>query len=65
MKDFPTDPIRQNNRLIAAFCDDLWDMCLNGGTGTPRADRICEISRQINEQPRDGSVDSNALPTNQ
>jgi len=40
--------MRQHNRLVAAFCDDLFDMCVNGGTGTPRADRVAEISRQIN-----------------
>lgn len=49
MKDFPEDPIRQHNKLVAAFCDDLFDMCMNGGTGTPRANRVAEISRQIRE----------------
>jgi hypothetical protein len=53
MKPFPTDPMRQNDILVAAFCDDLWDMCLNGGNGTPRADRVAEIARQTNESPRE------------
>jgi hypothetical protein len=50
MRDFPTDPMRQHNRFVAAFCDDLFDMCMKGGTGTPRADRIMEISRQLNRK---------------
>jgi hypothetical protein len=44
--NFPTDPIRQNDRLIAALCTD-W---LAAGTitrDTPRADRVIEISRQL------------------
>jgi hypothetical protein len=53
MKDFPTDPMRQHARFFAAFCDDLSDMCLNGGTGTPHADRVMEITRQINSTPRE------------
>jgi hypothetical protein len=48
MKPFPTDPMRQHNRMIAAFCDDLFDACTKGTKGTPRADRVAEISRQIN-----------------
>jgi hypothetical protein len=50
MKSFPTDPMRQNDRLIAAFCDDLFDMVVNRNpqAGTPRADRVAEISRQLN-----------------
>jgi hypothetical protein len=48
MKSFPTDPMRQHDRFVSAFCDDLWDQWMNGGTGTPNADRIMEISKQIN-----------------
>jgi hypothetical protein len=47
--------MRQHRRFIAAFCDDLWDMCLNGKQGTPRADAVCEISRQLNSREA-GSV---------
>jgi hypothetical protein len=49
VKSFPTDPLRQNNRLVAAFCDDLFDMVVNGTRGTPNADRVAEIARQINK----------------
>lgn len=49
MKNWPTDPLRQHGLFIAAFCDDLFDRCVNGGTGTPRANRIAEISRQVNK----------------
>ena len=48
MRDFPTDPMRQHDRFVSAFCADLWDQWVNGGTGTPNADRIMEISKQIN-----------------
>jgi hypothetical protein len=48
VRKWPTDPMRQHNRFIAAFCDDLFDICVNGGTGTPNADRVAEISKQIN-----------------
>lgn len=49
MKDWPTDPMRQHDRFIAAFCDDLFDMVVKGQQGTPRADRVCAINRRINE----------------
>jgi hypothetical protein len=51
MRNFPTDPMVQNNLLIAAFCDDLFDLCVNRkpGNDTPRADRIAEIARQTNQ----------------
>lgn len=49
MKDWPTDPMRQHDRLIAAFCDDLFDMVVHNTSGTPRADRVCEINRQVSQ----------------
>jgi hypothetical protein len=58
MKTFPTDPMRQNDRLIAAFCDDLFDLCVNGGTGTPRADRVVEIMHQLNTPREPGAGNS-------
>jgi hypothetical protein len=53
MRDFPTDPIRQHNRMIAAFCDDLWDGWAKGTSGTPKMDRVLEIARQINSNRED------------
>jgi hypothetical protein len=48
MRDFPTDPMRQHDLLIAAICDDLLGRWVDGGSKTPNADRVMEISRQIN-----------------
>jgi hypothetical protein len=50
--------MRQNDRLIAAFCDDLFDLCVNGGTGTPRADRVAEIMHQLNTPREPGAGNS-------
>lgn len=44
MKSIPTDPMRQHDRFMSAFCDDL----LAGDYHAPRAKAVCEISRQIN-----------------
>jgi hypothetical protein len=44
--NFPTDPLRQHNRFIAAMCDDLLEtgkLSLDG----PKASRVAEISRQL------------------
>jgi hypothetical protein len=46
MRDFPTDSIRQNDRLIAALCTD-WLAAGTTTRDTPRADRVIEISRQL------------------
>lgn len=62
MRSLPTDPMRQNDRLIAAFCDDLFDLCVNGGTGTPRADRVAEINRQLNANSNEGAGAVQAAP---
>jgi hypothetical protein len=51
MKQFPTNPIHQHNRLIAAFCEDLFDIVALGTKGTPRADRVAEIARQVRGGP--------------
>ena len=64
MKDWPTDPMRQHRRFIAAFCDDLFDMCINGGAGTPSADRVCEISRQVNKSQGAGAQPKKRRPVN-
>lgn len=47
MKNWPTDPMRQHNRLIAAFCDDLFF----GDRDMTRSKRVAEINQQINETP--------------
>ena len=46
MRDFPTDPMRQHRRFMAALCDDMMDghFSLKGG----KAERVMEICRQIN-----------------
>lgn len=51
MRNFPTDPMAQHGLFMAAFCDDLIDLCANRkpGNDTPRADRIAEIARQTNK----------------
>ena len=46
MKEWPTDPLHQNNRFVMAMCDDFLE------TGTlslfgPKASRVAEINRQI------------------
>ena len=46
MKLWPTNPMHQNNKLISAVCDDLFDRFANKTEGTPRADRVVEIARQ-------------------
>lgn len=51
MKNWPTDPLRQHNRIVAAFCDDL----LNGhrSLSGPAVTRVAEINRQVNETHRE------------
>lgn len=49
MKDWPTDPIRQHNRLIAALCDDWLTTGVLSLDG-PGATRVAEINRQINRE---------------
>lgn len=44
--NWPTDPMRQNDRFVAAFCDDLFKMCTTG-TDPKSRDRIAEINRQV------------------
>jgi hypothetical protein len=47
MKPLPTDPMAQHTRFIEALCQDWRD----AGTVTritPRADRVMEISKQLN-----------------
>lgn len=60
MKSFPTDPMRQNDRLILAFCDDLFNMCFAGTQGTPNVDRVAEIMRQTNSSTK-GQEAGNSL----
>jgi hypothetical protein len=64
VKNWPTDPMRQHNRFVAAFCDDLFDMCMNGGSKTPNADRVMEINRQVNEVQQEREAANNRLPVN-
>lgn len=60
MKPFPTDPMRQHTRMIAAFCDDI----VAGDCRTaPRAKAVAEISRQINSTAREREA-GNSLPVN-
>lgn len=49
MKSIPDDPMRQHQRFMSAFIDDLWDNMLKGTKGSPRANAVCEISRQLAE----------------
>ena len=46
MRDWPTDPVRQHNRLIAALCEDMASgiFSLDG----PNVSRVAEINRQFN-----------------
>ena len=46
MRNFPTDPMAQHNLFIAALCEDLAAAELKD---TPRAKRILEITRQVND----------------
>jgi hypothetical protein len=52
MKNWPTDPMRQHNRFIAALCDDFagGHFSLLGG----KAERVAEISRQVNSRSAPG-----------
>ena len=54
--NFPTDPMRQNDRLIEALCAD-WQAAGTVTRDTPRADSVIEISRQLRE-----AGDSNKAP---
>ena len=49
MKPWPTDPMRQHNRLIAALCDDMASgiFSLDG----PNVSRVVEINRQVRHLP--------------
>jgi hypothetical protein len=49
VKELPSDPMRVHARFVSAFCDDLWDMCMNGAEGTPRADAVYALDRQLRE----------------
>lgn len=61
MREFPADPVSMNNLLVSALCEDLFDMVALGTKGTPRADRIAEISRQLRvEHHREAGVANNA-----
>ena len=55
MNQFPRDPMHAHTRFIAAFCEDLADMCLNGGNGTPRADAVCALDRELRNQGSTGN----------
>jgi predicted flavoprotein YhiN len=48
VKNWPTDPLRQHDRLIRALCDDL--LAGHRGLDGPNVTRVSEISRQINSQ---------------
>ena len=63
MRDWPTDPMRQHNRFIAAFCDDLFF----GEREMVRAKRVAEINRQVNLTipPRDSGAAKNRPETDQ
>jgi hypothetical protein len=64
VKDWPTDPMRQHNRFITAFCDDLFNMCVMG-TDPKSRERIAEINHQINRQnTRDGGTPNKLPPSN-
>ena len=56
MKSFPTDPMAQHGLFMAAFNADLFEMCVNRKSGTPRADRIAAISRKINQSTQSRGV---------
>ena len=46
MTPFPTDPMAQHQRFMAAFCRDLASGDVSKGK-TPQADAVAEIVRQI------------------
>ena len=56
MKNWPTDPIRQHDRLIAALCEDMANgiFSLDG----PNVSRVAEISRQINSTREPGAANN-------
>ena len=60
MKNWPADPMRQHDHLIAALCEDMANgiFSLDG----PNVRRVFEINRQINQSPREGSDPNKALP---
>lgn len=45
MRNFPTNPIAQHNRLVGSFCDDL----LAGNRDYRTAKAVAEISKQLRE----------------
>ena len=45
MTPFPTDPMAQHQRFMAAFCRDLASGDVSKGK-TPQADAVAEIARQ-------------------
>ena len=49
MNNWPTDPIRQHNRFIAALCDDWLETGVLS-LGGPKASRVAEINRQISRE---------------
>lgn len=50
MKRLPDDPMRVHTRFVAAFCDDLFDMCVNGTKGTPRSDAVYALDRELRKR---------------
>lgn len=48
MKPLPTDAMAKHARFMAAFCDDL----LAGDYHAPRANAVCEISKQFTRETR-------------
>jgi hypothetical protein len=44
--------MRQHDKFVAAFCDDLFDMCATG-TDPKSRERIAEINRQVSSQEKE------------
>lgn len=57
MKDWPTDAMRQHDRVIAALCDDWLETGVVSLDG-PKTTRVVEINRQINSTREDGLSES-------
>lgn len=49
MRDWPSDPMRQHDRFIAAMCSDILETGIVSLDG-PRARIVSEINRQVSKR---------------
>jgi hypothetical protein len=50
LKPLPDGPMGLPNRFFAAFCEDLFDMGVKGTKGTPRADAVIALDRELRKR---------------